>query len=124
MKSKIFLLITDDPDDHIVFSSALDEVSTDAVVITIGNCHKAMLILEQSVFVPYCVLINLLMEDANADQILSALGGVNYSDTIKFAFGGEGMEFNALVNRNDVNFLRSSLPYTQLRERFSELLQA
>jgi hypothetical protein len=124
MNSKIFLLITDDPDDYVEFASALDELSTDAIVLSVGNGPKAMRMLEESIFVPHCVMINLLMSDNNADEILSALQNrTSYNATVKIAYGGEGAEFNELNHRKTADFLRSSVPYTELRQRLASILE-
>jgi hypothetical protein len=123
MNSKIFLLITDDPDDFIEFSSALDEISPEAVLLTIPNSQKAKRVLEERILVPHCVLINLLMHDANVDQILSTLAsGQAYAETRKIAYGGEGVEFNTLSRRQDADFLRSGLPYSELRSRLTKII--
>jgi hypothetical protein len=63
------------------------------------------------------------MDDGNADQILNTLAS-DYADTIRVAFGGEGIEFNALSHRDKVNFLHGSISYADLRQRFNTWLQA
>src|SRR5688572_26524082 len=124
MNSKIFLLITDDPDDYVEFSSALDEISSDAILLTIANGQKAAKVLEENIFVPYCVLINILMHEGNADQVLTTLGkGKAYSSTRRVAYGGEGTEFNQLTKREEADFLRSSLPYSELRTKLTKILE-
>lgn len=125
MNSKIFLLITDDPDDYIEFASALDEVLTDAILVTVADGEKASRMLEESVFVPHGVLINLLMIDGHADRILKALQkGASYHATKKITYGGDGAEYNVLNNGKDADFLKSSLPYSELRQRLTSILQA
>jgi hypothetical protein len=124
MNSKIFLLITDDPDDYVEFSSALDEISSDAILLTIANGQKARKVLEENIFVPHCVLINILMHEGNADQVLATLGKEKaYSSTRRIAYGGEGIEFNQLTERQEADFLRSSLPYSELRSKLTKILE-
>ena len=73
MNLKTCLLITDDPDDHQVFSEALAEIIPDTIVIAILNAESAWRLLSERKHVPDYIFVDLTTYGIDATAFLNAL---------------------------------------------------
>jgi len=73
MVVKTCLLISDDPDDHIEFSEAINEISDEVVVVSVSDMRKAIDLLKLNKCLPDFVLLNLTIPEFDPDHFFGTL---------------------------------------------------
>ena len=116
------LLISDDPDDHIEFSEALYEISTDTVLMTVSDVQKAVELLILRKCVPEYVFLNLGMADLNAAEFFSALSHDGILTNISIIAFGESTEANTLEMSRAVKFIDDGLSFSELKKELRKAL--
>lgn len=64
------LLVTNDPDDFLEFSEALNEISKDAIVIAVADMTRAVALLAGKLSTPDYIFVNLSMPGVKPENFL------------------------------------------------------
>jgi len=90
MVTKTCLLISDDPDDPVEFTEALNEISAETVVLTVSAIDKAIDLLKMKKCLPDFLFIDLgLLTDYEPDIFFRALEGDEHLHTIQVIVFGD-----------------------------------
>lgn len=73
MNLKTCLLITDDPDDHQVFSEAMTEIIPNTIVLSVLSAENAWRLLSERKHVPDYIFVDLTTYGIDAAAFLNAL---------------------------------------------------
>lgn len=123
MTARICLLISDDPDDHIEFTEALNEISNEIVLLTVADPEKAITLLARRLVNPEYIFLNLEMNDFTADDFLDALAS-NGLEHIEIIAYGEYGDFDRLQAHRITAFLNSEMGYSDLTNFFAKLVSS
>lgn len=122
MNLEICLLVTDDPDDHQVFSEALSEISPGMVLVVVPDSEKALELLKAKKFIPDYIFLDLSMHGVRGYNFLKILKG---DDDLKgipaVVYGGDG----ELEDTRDVDiaaFFSKDYNYSELRRFLKDIL--
>lgn len=119
---KTCLLISDDPDDHIEFSEALNEVSEQCVMITVSDIRKAIDLLVHKKCVPEFVLLNLDIADFSSDDFFHALDGDSLLKNIRIVAYGDTVDSES-VDLSRVNrFIDGDLTFSELKKELESII--
>ena len=108
---KTCLLISDDPDDHIEFSEALNEISEECVMIAVSDVRKAIDLLVHKKCVPEFVLLYLGIADFSADDFFHALDGDPLLKNIRIIAYGDTVDFESVDLSRIKRFIESDLKF-------------
>jgi hypothetical protein len=117
-KIKICLLVTDDPDDQLEFTEALDQVTNDILVLTIAASEKALYVVEENIIVPDYLFLNLTIEDLDSSAWATYLA--RHSSVVTVTFGD--VDFFQTLNKKTVHFLNHDFNFSQLRNFLTQLI--
>lgn len=124
MNLETCLLVTDDPDDHQVFSEALSEISPGIVLVVVPDSDKAIELLKAKKFIPDYIFLDLTMHGVRGYNFLKILKG---DDDLKripaVVYGGDG----ELDDARDVDiaaFFSKDYNYSELRRLLKDILNA
>jgi len=115
---RTFLLISDDPDDHIEFSEALYEISDDTVLVTVTDLQKAVGLLALKKCIPEYVFLNLSISGFNPDMFFTTLEDPDLQRVNVIAFG-ESPDLADFHSSRITAILGTNLSYSELK-RFLE----
>ena len=119
---KTCLLISDDPDDHIEFSEALNEVAEECVMITVSDVRKAIDLLVHRKCVPEFVLLNLGIPEFSSDDFFHALDGDSLLKNIQIVAYGDTVDSES-VDLSRVNrFIDSDLTFSELKKELESII--
>jgi CheY-like chemotaxis protein len=116
------LLVSDDPDDHLEFSEALYEISSDTILMTVADANKALELLTMKRHVPDYILLDLAMNGINTDAFLEALHSDPELDNITVIAYGEYADFGKVKTPGISVFLNSGFTYSDLRNFLSKIV--
>lgn len=124
MNLETCLLVTDDPDDHQVFSEALSEISPGVILVVIPDSEKAVELLKAKKLVPDYIFLDLSMHGVRMNSFLKVLKA---DDTLKgipaILYGNDGELENA-VEMNVAAFFSKDYNYSELRNFLREIIKA
>lgn len=122
MNLETCLLVTDDPDDHQVFSEALSEISPGIVLVVVPDSEKALELLKAKKFIPDYIFLDLSMHGVRGYNFLRILKS---DDDLKripaVVYGGDG----ELEDARDVDiaaFFSKDYNYSELRRFLKDIL--
>lgn len=106
------LLISDDPDDHVDFSEALNETAGDAVLVSISDFKKALDLLTLKKCVPDFIFINFAISGFRPHQFLDTLQDDPLLAEVRIIAYGESEPVQSL---RITAFLDHDLSYSELK---------
>jgi hypothetical protein len=109
------LLVSDDPDDHVEFSEALYEISSDVILVTVTHPGKAVDLLLLRQCVPSYIFLNLEMNGLNPDDFLMAVERNVDLQGIEIIAYGDYSDYEKLKTRRISAFLNHQMSYSELR---------
>lgn len=114
---KTCLLVSDDPDDQLHFTEALNEVSPDTVLVTVLNSKKALDIIKQQKFVPDYLFLDLTMQDSLHNEFSEILGNENGNPRFGTKLIVYGNEEELVISKmKQVSPLEKDFTYTELKD--------
>jgi len=126
MKTKILLIIDDDPDDRDFFCDALKEVDSDAVCYTCKNGIEAIdLLTSESSPVPDFIFLDLNMPVISGKQCLAALKKIkklDQSHVIIYTTSKLTDDFSETINMGAMHFLTKPTRYSDLCQVLANVL--
>lgn len=119
---KTCLLISDDPDDHIEFSEALNDISEDCVVITVSDVRKAIDLLVHRKCLPEFVMLNLGIADFSSDSFFDALDGDVLLKNIRIIAYGDTVDSESIGLSRISRFFGSDLTFSELKMELKSIM--
>ena len=122
MSSKVLLMLTDDPDDYTDFSSMLEELSSEAILVAIASANKASRLLQETALVPACIVLSLSLYEVNVPEFLQRVNETNrLSETRKVLYGTKEA-YEKVKAHSSVDFLDTDLSYTEIQAFLQKVL--
>jgi CheY-like chemotaxis protein len=116
------LLVTDDPDDHQIFTEAIAKVAEDTIVLIVVSRDKALGLLSSGIHVPDHLIIDLSMDGLNINGFLKVIRASNILSRIPiFAYGGPG-EYADIEDRRALVFFAKEYEYSKLQGILNDFL--
>ena len=119
---KTCLLISDDPDDHIEFSEALNEVSEQFVMITVSDVGKAIDFLVHKKCVPELVLLNLGIADFSSHAFFCALDGDPLLQDIRIVAYGDTVDSQNVELSRVNRFIHNDVTFSELKKELASIV--
>lgn len=119
---KTCLLISDDPDDHIEFSEALNQISDECVMITVSDVRKAIDLLVHKKCLPDFVLLNLGIVDFSSDDFFDALDGDALLRKIRIIAYGDTVDSESVDLSRINRFIGIDLTFSELRRELESIM--
>lgn len=119
---KTCLLISDDPDDHIEFSEALNEISEECVMITVSDVRNAIDLLLHKKCLPEFVLLNLGIADFSSDDFFNALDGDVLFKNIRIIAYGDTVDSETADLSRINRFIGSDLGFSELKKKLESVM--
>lgn len=115
MTIRTCLLVTDDPDDHIEFSEALYEISSDTVLLAVTDPGKALTLVALKRLIPDYIIVDLGMSDFSADVFFDSLDEDPGLENIPLIAYGEFSDLEKVKTGRISAFLNNDSSYSGLR---------
>jgi hypothetical protein len=122
MRIRTCLLISDDPDDHLEFSEALYEVSSDTILVSIVNAHKSLDLLKAKVYLPDFIFFD-LSDGVHADVFLTTIQKDPILENVPVIVYGGYPEFEKITTLGVSAFLSDDYSYSDLRSFLKKILE-
>jgi response regulator RpfG family c-di-GMP phosphodiesterase len=116
------LLVSDDPDDHIMFTEVLYEISSDIVLIAILDRAKALDLLSSGRHLPDYLILDLSNSESNTDLFFTALEKHPGLERIPLIVYGEFSQSATIRNDRISAFLDSDFTYSRLRNMLVQVI--
>lgn len=123
MDLKTCLLVTDDPDDHQAFSEALNEISSNTILIIMLDSTKAALLLQSKKLIPDYIFIDLSMHGIRITEFMTAFKREASIQHIPVVLYGEEEQLSKLQNIDGTPFFSKDYNYAELRSFLKEVIQ-
>jgi CheY-like chemotaxis protein len=119
MTLKKCLLVTDDPDDHLVFSDVIADITEKAVVFNILDSQKALAFLLEKTHSPDYIFLDLSMNGIRINSFLKAMKSDADLRSIPTFLYGDRQDFNAISDSDHLIFFEKDYTYSQLKRFLS-----
>ena len=116
------LLISDDPDDHMELSEALNEISKDTVLVAVAHPEKALAMLGLKRCIPDYIFLNLAVNGFSPDVFFATLDADVELMNVRVIAYGEIPDFEKLNKHRVTGFINSDVSYTELRESLGKIM--
>ena len=123
MTARTCLLVSDDPDDQIEFDEALQEISSDIILVTVTDVSKAIDFLTLGQCVPAFVFLNVETDGFDPEDLLRTVAANPDLERIKFITYGEYGDHDKLPVTRITTFLNNEVNYTDLRNFLERLMK-
>ena len=121
MVVKTCLLISDDPDDHIDFSEAINEISDEVVVVSVSDMRKAIDLLKLTKCIPDFVLLNLTIPEFDPDVFFGTLNDDPVFNHVRVIAFGETLP---VPSPRISAALGADISYSELKNALRNILRA
>jgi DNA-binding NtrC family response regulator len=119
---KICLLVTDDPDDHQVFSEAMAEILPDTIVVSVLNAESALRLLRERKLVPDYIFVDLTTYGMDASVFLNSLKtDTSLKNATVVVYGEDEMLGNG--RQDGFHFFSKDYDYGELRSFLKRILK-
>ena len=116
------LLVTNDPDDFLEFSEALNEISDDAILVAVADTTRAIKLLQEKLQRPDFILINLSMYGGMPETFLKLL--IDHDTLKRVPVVGYGASENLDGVKSRISqFLGEDFSYADLKKSLTALLR-
>ncbi len=115
MRSRTCLLVSEDPDDQLEFSEALNEISSDTILIIVVHAEKAMELLIKKLHVPDFIFFDLSVNGIQPDIFFSALQNDPMLERIPLVVYGDYSQYDEVKTDGISTFLNRECTYSDLR---------
>ena len=122
MMLRTCLLVSDDPDDHIMFTEVLCEISSDIVLMAVLDRAKALDLLSSGRHLPDYLIIDLSNSDPGADPFFTALEKHPGLSQVPLIVYGDFSQSAALSNGRIMAFLDNDFTYSRLRSMLAQII--
>ena len=116
------LLVSDDPDDHIMFTEVLYEISSDIVLMAVLDRVKALQLLSSGRHLPDYLIMDLSNSEFNIERFFTALENQPGLDRIPLIVYGEFSQSATIRNDRISAFLDSDFTYSRLRSMLVQII--
>jgi CheY-like chemotaxis protein len=123
MNLETCLLVTDDPDDHQVFSEALSEISSGIIPVVVGDSDKAIELLKAKKLIPDYIFLDLSMHGVRGNSFLKIVKNDDALKHIPVIVYGNGGELENTLDANIVTFFKKDYNYSELRNFLKEIIK-
>jgi hypothetical protein len=113
------LLISDDPDDQVEFSEALNDFADDTILVSVSDFKKALDFLTLRKCVPEFILLNLAIPDFRPDKFFDALTDDPLLKDVRVIAYGES---EPVRSPRIAAFLDPDMSYSELKAALKKVL--
>lgn len=124
MNLETCLLVTDDPDDHQVFSEALSEISPGVILVVIPDSEKAVELLKAKKLVPDYIFLDLSMHGVRINSFLKVLKADDVLKRIPAVVYGNDDELENAAATDFAAFFSKDYNYSELRSFLRDVIKA
>lgn len=121
MTLRTCLLLSDDPDDHIEFTEALQEVSGNYVLMAVHDAAKAIQLLAFNKLLPDLLIVDLTVSGLDAERFFETVQRVELSHMSVVAYG-DTMNLSMRSHPRIKVFLDDDMTYSDLRKVLTDVL--
>ena len=122
MALRTCLLVSDDPDDHIMFTEVLYEISTDVVLMAVLDRRKVLDLLSSGRHLPDYLIIDLSNSEFSIEVFLASLEKQPGLEQIRVIVYGEFSQSASIHNDRVVAFLDNDFSYSTLRSMLEKIM--
>jgi response regulator of citrate/malate metabolism len=122
MITKTCLLITDDPDDQFEFTEAMNEISSDIVLLNISGSAKAIKLIQSKRHIPDYIFLDLSLGENPVNEFLDTLNKLDYQQAIPTIVYGQDEEFIKVNITGITDFLKKGYAYSTLKAFLKKLI--
>jgi len=120
---KTCLLVTDDPDDQVQFSEALNGISSDTILISVSDSRKALTLIKKDILRPTFIFFDLSLGQVKPGKFLSEIKKMKLQTVTLVVYGKRKDVENRGLGKG-VIFLDRSYSYNELQDFLSDLLRS
>src|SRR5690606_20748319 len=113
------LLVSDDPDDHVMFTEVLHDISSDIVLINVMDALKAFRLLSSGRYHPDYLIV----DASNAANDVAAFEQAPELERIPLVVYGEFPHVTTTTTSRAVAFLGNDLTYSRLRTMLAAVIK-
>jgi CheY-like chemotaxis protein len=120
-KIRTCLLVTDDPDDQLEFSEALNGIAKDAVLIAVADSKKALSLIENKLLMPSFIFLDISMVRIKPNEFINRVTKLKLRNTTLVVYGKKKKVGNIRLTKGEI-FLDSGYTYPELQQFLYRLL--
>jgi CheY-like chemotaxis protein len=124
MNLETCLLVTDDPDDHQVFSEALSEISSGVILVVVPDSEQAIELLKAKKFIPDYIFLDLSMHGVRSNSFFKILKRDDELKRIPIIIYGNDGELQNAGDAHIAAFFNKDYNYSELRNFLREIIKA
>ena len=117
------LLVTNDPDDFLEFSEALNEISKDAILVAVADTARAITLLVDKLQTPDFIFLNLSMYGGRPESFLKQVKENKKLSKVCVVGYGDSVSLNGTKSHVS-HFLNDNFSYTDLKKFLIRLLNS
>jgi CheY-like chemotaxis protein len=116
------LLVSDDPDDHVEFAEALQEIPGNIVLVVVMDPEKAIQLVARKRIVPDLLIVDVSVSDFDFKEFFEAIQNDPSLRPVPVLAYGEFADLTTKGHPRISIFLHNDFSYSALRKALAEII--